>query len=407
MTLSRTPLAEAVRAEAARLVPEVRALRRALHRRPEPSGREVETAAAIEAALRGLGLSPRRVGATGVVAEVEGSSPGPRLLLRADTDALEIQEETGLPFASEVPGMMHACGHDAHAAILVGAGAALSALRGRLRGSVRLLFQPHEETAPGGALPMIAAGVLDGVSAAVALHVHPRVDAGSIQVSAGAQTAFVDDVDVLLVGRGGHAAEPHEGRDPVVAAAALVQALQTVVARRIDPFEAAVVTVGHIEAGTRRNVIPERARLEGTVRTFSARARTAARAAVEEVCRGVAAAHGVEARVTFTEGYPMTVNDPRIAALVETAARETLGEARVRPLDRPTMGAEDFAYFGLRVPACLFRLGCGSGPVEARAPQHHPRFQVDEACLEAGVAVLAAAALRFGEAPAVPTASAG
>jgi hippurate hydrolase len=285
--------------EARDLLPEVVALRRRIHRRPELGLEVPETRRGVLEALEGLPLAVRTGGRTGaVVATLEGARPGPTLLLRADMDALPLAEESGLDFASEIPGAMHAGGHDAHTAMLAGAARLLAARRGQLCGRVQLLFQPGEE-GHGGARILIEEGLLDGpppVAAAFALHVDSTLRAGAVAGRAGPILAAADVFSIDLVGRGGHASMPHQARDPIPVACEIVSALQTLVTRRVDAFEPAVVTVTRLQAGSALNVIPETAQIQGTVRSVSPRARARVHEGIERVAAGIAAAHQVEAK---------------------------------------------------------------------------------------------------------------
>ncbi|OEJ30461.1 M20 metallopeptidase family protein [Streptomyces subrutilus] len=388
-------------AEAHAALPGIVALRRGIHRFPELGSHLPRTQQAVLEALAGLGLDL----ATGsrlssVTATLEGARPGPAVLLRADMDALPVAEDSGLDFASEVPGAMHACGHDTHTAMLVGAARLLAARRSRLAGRVVFMFQPAEESG-GGAQHMIDEGVLetaDGgfVAAAFALHVTTRFESGTVHLRPGPTFAASDGLRVTVRGRGGHASTPHRALDPVPVACEIVQALQSMVTRTVDLFDPAVVTIASIHAGTTANVIPETAEIHGTFRTLSPAARQLVRDNITRVARHVAAAHGAEADITLTEGYPPVVNDPAgTAALYDTAAA-LLGPDRVHHLAEPFMGAEDFSYVLRRVPGTMAFLGARPpGVPAADAPDcHSNRVVFDEAALATGAALHAAAALR-------------
>jgi amidohydrolase len=388
--LNPTELLASARAEAGRIV----AIRRDLHRHPEPGFRETRTAARIEEELARIGgWRVRRAAGTGVLCEI-GPAGAPAIMLRADIDALEITEETGAEYASTAPGMMHACGHDAHTAILLGAAGLIAARQDRIGHRIRLVFQPCEETSPGGALAMIEAGALDDVEAAVGLHVYPQEEAGTIALKEGAMMAASDDFDAVFHGTGGHAAQPHEARDALLAAADFVTRLQQIVARRVDPFESMVITVGAMRAGTRRNVIADEALVEGTLRTLTPELRLLGRRLIEETAVSSATPLGARAEVKMIEVYPVTLNAPSIVAFVRELGMALLGKEKVRSLTRPSMGSEDFAYYAERVPACLFRLGSG-GAEATRHPHHHPMFDIDESCLPVGAALMAAAGMAF------------
>ncbi len=381
------------------IAPQIVEWRRALHRIPEPGFREEKTSAFIEKELRAIpGLSVRRLAGTGLVADLDPSGAvagAPRLLLRADIDALDLTEETGVSYASTHPGFMHACGHDAHAAMLLGAARLLAADRARLRRGVRLVFQPSEESSPGGALALIREGVMEGVEAAIAQHVYPQEPVGTIAVRQGAMMAASDDFDVVFLGRHGHAAQPHDCRDALVAASDFVTRLQSLVSRRFDPFDSVVVTVGSFHAGTRRNIIAGEAKVEGTMRTLCDASRELARRQVETIARSSAAALETGIEFKLIESYPAVRNDPAVVKHLRAAAAAVLGAPNVRILENPSMGSEDFAYYGREVPACLFRLGSGGPDPATRFGHHHPRFDIDETCLPLGAAVLAECALAW------------
>jgi hippurate hydrolase len=380
-------------------------LRRRIHHWPELGLELPRTQAAILEALDGLGLDLRTGrAATSVIATLAGAGPGPTILLRADMDALPMPEETGLPFASTVPNTMHACGHDAHVAMLVGAARLLAAQRDRLAGRIVFMFQPGEEGYHG-ARVMIEEGLLDGAAppaGAFALHVTGHVPAGVVATRPGPVLASGDAFQIVVRGRGGHGSAPHDCLDPIPIACEMVQAFQTLVTRRVHVFDPAVITVGKIEAGTARNVIPETASLLGTIRSVSEATRAAVLEGVRRVAEGIAAAHGAEATVELSPGYPVTVNDEGFARFVLATARTVLGAERVQPMAHPLMGSEDFAYVLQRVPGALAFLGTppDGGPAH---PNHSNRMIVNESVLAAGVALHTAVALRFLEAAAAGT----
>ena len=363
------------------------ALRRAIHRRPELGFEERETAALVERELDELGIEHRRLAQTGVVAVLRGGRPGGVAALRADMDALPIGERTGLDYASELDGRMHACGHDAHTAMLLGAARLLAARRENLAGSVLFLFQPAEE-GPGGAEPMIAQGALDDPApqAIAMLHVDMRLESGSIGITPGPVNASSDELYVTIRGTGGHGGYPHAAVDAIPASAAFVQALQNVVARETDPLASAVVTIGTIAGGHRNNVIAEEVRMSGTLRAHDPRVRDQLEQRIRRIAAGVANAYGVAAEVEIVRGYPPVVNDP---ALTESFAAYVGAREPVR-IERPlpTMGAEDFAYFAQRVPGVLVRLGVRNEASGAIHPAHGALFRIDEAAMRVGVATL-------------------
>jgi IAA-amino acid hydrolase len=373
--------------------------RRTIHQHPERSFQEVKTARYVAEALQRMGIDVRTgVGGTGVVGRLRGRAAGhdaPTVALRADMDALPIQEETGLPFASQVPGAMHACGHDAHVACLLGA-ATLLAEKPPQRGEVRFLFQPSEETVDiegkGGAARMVDDGAMHGVDAIAGLHTWPEVPAGQVSLSPGPQMAAAGKFQAEIRGQGGHGAAPHQTVDPIVLAAQAILALQTVVSRRLDPTEAGVVTIGTIHGGTQDNIIPESVMLTGTLRSLSSEVYDQL---VHEVRHtlGVVRALCGDFEVSFTAGYPVTSNDPGLTALVTQVARDLLGESAVIPA-KPVMKGEDFALLATHVPGCYMRLGTGF-PGEPPRKHHDPHFDIDERALPIGAAILAETALRY------------
>jgi len=388
-----------VRSAAEAILPDVIEIRRRIHRRPEIGLQLPETQATVAEALREVGLEPRLGRATSsVTAVIEGARPGPTILLRADMDALPLQEDTGLDFASETVGAMHACGHDTHVAMLLGAARLLVERREQLTGSVLLMFQPGEEGYHG-ARVMLDEGLLDGadVARAVALHIGNRYAAGTIALRPGPLLASGDRIVATVRGRGGHASAPHLALDPITVAAELIIALQTAVTRRIDVFDPAVVTISRITGGTTNNIIPESVELEGTIRTVSAGTRAAAAALVRQVAGGVAAAHGATIELEIVPGYPVTSNDPDVVAWMRLLAVELAGEAAIEDLAAPIMGAEDFSYVLERVPGMMAFLGARPASEDpATAPQNHSnRVVFDEPTMALGVALYAAAALDF------------
>jgi amidohydrolase len=370
-------------------------LRRAIHRHPELGFEEHETAALIEGELDALGIEHRRVAGTGVVGVIRARAGGHVAALRADMDALPITERTGLPYASQVAGKMHACGHDAHTAMLLGAARVLTAQRERLDGSVVLIFQPAEE-GPGGAEPMIAQGVLDApkVEAIAMLHVDPRLEAGAISITPGPVNASADELYLTVRGRGGHGAYPHTAVDAIPAAAAIVLALQNIAARETDPLKSVVVTIGTIAGGYRNNVIADEVQLSGTLRALDPQVRDGLAARVTRIAEGVASAYNASVDVRIVRGYPPVVNDPSLA-IAFAAYMKAHAAIRVESLP-PTMGGEDFAYFAQRVPGVHVRLGIRSEAAGATHPGHSAEFRIDEAALPVGVQTLVAFATAVG-----------
>ena len=367
--------------------------RRHLHAHPELSFEEVETSRFVEETLRAFGgLDVERPTPTSVVAHLRGRPGGKVLALRADMDALPIHEENDVPYASTRPGVMHACAHDAHTAILLGAARILTERRDELAGEVRFVFQHAEELPPGGAQELVDAGVMDGVDAVIGIHLFSSVPVGQVAAQPGPLLAIADTFRIEVHGRGGHAASPHETVDPIVIAAQVVTNLQHLVSRTVDPLDQGVVSVTRISGGTAKNVIPETVELIGTVRTFKPQTKTALIAGIERVLRGVTEAHGATYSFDYEDGYAAVVNDPEVAALVEGAARAELGDGAVTRID-PVMGGEDFSAYLQRAPGAFFIVGTRNDAIGASFPHHHPRFAIDEASLRDGIAVFARVAL--------------
>lgn len=370
-------------------------LRRDLHCHPELRFQEFRTSDRIAAGLEGLDLEIRRgIAGTGLVAILRGG-PGPVIGIRADMDALPVAEATGLPFASRVPGLMHACGHDAHAAVVAGLARTLASwteLRARLPGSLVFVFQPAEEGALG-AREMVEQGVLDDppISAMLGFHVFPNLETGRMSVYREFSHASADAFRIRLVGRGGHAGYPHLAVDPVGATAELLLALRTLVSRETDPLTSSVVSVGRVRAGETGNVLPESSEIEGTIRCLGEGIRDRMLARIEAMVEGIASAHRLSGEVHWSGACPANRSHPGIAERVAEAAQAVLGKDRVLRL-RPAMGAEDFAFFAERVPAAMFRLGC-TAPGDSWEPLHSPRFRLDEACLPLAAEILGEAAL--------------
>jgi len=362
-------------------------LRRTIHKHPELGFEEHETAALVERELDSLGIAHRCVAKTGIVARIAGAGPGKVAALRADMDALPIAERSGVPFTSEVDGKMHACGHDAHTAMLLGAAHVLAKMKHELRGEVVLIFQPAEE-GPGGALPMIEEGALDDpkVDAIAMLHVDSRLDVGVVGISPGGVSASADEFYIDVRGSGGHGGYPHTAVDAIPASAAIVLALQNVVARETDPLASAVLTVGTIEGGYRNNVIADEVRLSGTLRAHDSTVRDELESRLRRIVGGVASAYNVETEIRVIRGYPPVCNDDALARRFAQYLRE---RSALRVEEPPaTMGAEDFAYFAQRVPGLLVRLGVRSEAAGSNHPGHSPQFCIDEAALPFGITTL-------------------
>ena len=387
--------------DAEALLPEIVEVRRRLHRRPEIGLGLPATQAVVVSELERMGLAPR-VGraVSSVTAVIEGARPGPTLVLRGDMDGLPLREETGLDFSSEVPGAMHACGHDTHIAMLLGGARLLVARREQLVGRVLLMFQPGEEGFAGARF-MLEEGMLnlptaEAANAAFAIHISTSYPTGTLNLRPGPEMAAADFIRLTVRGRGGHASAPFTALDPITVAAEIVLALQAMVTRRIDVFDPAVVTIAHIRGGTTNNIIPETVFLEGTIRTVSETTRTAVHAEIRQVVDGICAAHGAVGELEIEAGYPVTVNDPAFTAFVASVGEELVGAEAVIPMPAPIMGAEDFSYVLQRVPGTMVFLGARPPEEDpATAPGNHSNKVVfHEPALAVGAAMYAAVALR-------------
>jgi amidohydrolase len=364
-------------------------LRRDIHSHPEIAFEEHHTSARIVEELEripGLQIRKGMARGTGVIATLGADKAGPCIALRADMDALPMQEETGLPYASKIDGRAHACGHDGHVACLIGAARVLSEISDQLAGPVRFIFQPAEEGGGGGRY-MVEEGALDNPKAvaAFALHGWPYLPVGMVGgYRGGPSMASTDTISVELVGRGCHAAAPHNGADPIVAASHIITALQTVRSRRISPTEPSVVSITRISGGTANNIIAERLTFGGTIRTLSADVREQVIQEVRSVIEKTADALGVKANVSIKEGYPVLVNDPELAQHALSVAREELGENVVGEIS-PSMGGEDFAFYSQKVPVTLWRLGVKNPDATEITPLHSPRYDFADAAIALGV----------------------
>ena len=371
---------------------QILSLRRHLHQFPELSGEEHETSVVVQEKLDGHGI-PFTTGyaGTGVLGVIEGGRPGKTVALRAEMDALPIQEENDHDFVSRVDGVMHACGHDAHTAMLVGAGWLLDDARDELSGRVLLVFQPAEEASPtGGARQMMKDGVFGEhrPEAAFAQHVSPELPVGQVGIRQGPITGASDRFKVTIEGEGGHASKPHQTIDAIVVANQVINSLQTVVSRDVDPLKSAVLTVGKIRAGTRYNAIAQRAILEGTIRTFSPDTKDTVKERFHTIVRGVAGSMEASARIKYMDGYPATVNTPEWADRVRKTAQDLLGEDATPEIE-PSLGGEDFGRFLLEYPGAYFRLGTAFPDAPEKRRLHDSRFDIDEAALAPGTELLA------------------
>lgn len=372
-------------------------IRRHLHRNPELSNEERETQAYLKQALEAAGLeNVRPVAGFGLAVDIAGTA-GPsnrKVVIRADIDALPITEASGVPFASGRPGVMHACGHDAHAAMGYAAAVLLDRQRSSFSGTVRLIFQPAEEAEPLGGRRVIEEGLLDDVDAAIGIHVDPYTPAGQIAVGAGPYTLACDIFDVVVTGNSAHAAKPSDGVDAIAVACSMVTELQKIVSREIDPYDPLVVSVTGIEGGGAYNVIAPEVRLKGTIRSGHEETRQKAWRRLRQILEGLATTHDASVAVTIQRGEPPVVNAPEMVAIVQQAGAEVIGRDNV--LNAPGWtAADDFAFYSEKCPSVYFRLGIRNEAMEAIYPLHHPKFRVDETALPKGAMTLSAAALRF------------
>lgn len=380
--------------DAKRIAGRLSKVRRQIHMYPELGYQEKRTSALVTKELRALGVAVKEgVAKTGVVGLLEGGHPGKTVALRGDMDALPITERNNTPYRSRVEGVMHACGHDANTTTVLGAAMLLSKRRSELKGSVKFILQPSEEAPPGGALPMIKEGVLKApkVDAIIGVHVDPSIAVGKIGLRNGPMMAAADDFWFAVLGEAAHGAKPHLGVDAISLSAQVIQALQTIPSRRMNPVHPVVVTVGTIKGGYRRNVIADRVECEGTARTLDARDRKAVERAIERVLAGITKAGGGGYEYAYELGYPILTCDERVTDIVREVGVRVLGRRGVVEIEEPSMGGEDFAYFVNEVPGVMFRLGTGNKKRGITHPWHHPEFDIDEDGLWIGAAVLAEA----------------
>ena len=374
---------------------EVIGWRRHLHRNPELSFGEEETSRFVYETLHSFGgLELSRPTPTSVVARLVGQRPGRVVALRADTDALPITEENDFEFASGKPGVMHACGHDGHAAMLLGAAKVLGGMREEVNGEVRFLFQHAEEQPPGGAGQMIEAGVMEGVDAVIGIHLSSYLPVGKIGLGYGPMGAAADTFGLWIIGKGGHAARPNRVVDTVAIAAQVVTNLQHVVSRNADPLDSVVVSVTRIAGGTTHNVIPETVEMEGTIRALQEEVREKIPGTMERVIKGVTEAHGASYSFEHRRGYGPVVNDEEVTRIVEATAREVFGEAAVECMP-PAMGSEDFSAYQRVTPGTFFSVGARNEAKGITYPHHHPRFTIDEDALPIGVKMFVCAAFEL------------
>ena len=385
-------LKELLREEEAQMI----AWRRHLHQYPELSFREEKTPAMIADILRSCELDEVRtqVGGRGVRGLLRGAAPGPTVALRADFDALPIQDQKEVPYKSRIPGVMHACGHDGHTATLLGLARVLARHRQHLKGNVVFIFQHAEEENPGGAQQMVADGVLEGVDAIFGAHLWASEPVGKVLTAPGPLMANVDDFLLEIKGKGGHAAMPEQTVDAIVVGSHIVTALQTIASRNVSPLEHVVVTVGTFQAGDNANVIADTCPMSGTVRTFLPQLRELAERRLKEIVNGTAAMLGATVSIRYDRGYPAVINSEREAAIAWEAAVAAVGAEQVERM-KPTMGGEDFSYYLQQVPGAFIFVGAGNPEKGAAYPHHHPRFDIDEQAMLISAEVLGRTALRY------------
>ncbi len=401
-----SPNLSAIRLDIRTLQPKLVEWRRTLHQYPELGFREKQTAELIDRLLTEWGIEHQTgVAQTGTVAILRGSSPGSVLGIRADMDALPIQEANQVPYRSQHDGIMHACGHDGHVAIALGTAYYLSQHPEQFAGTVKIIFQPAEE-GPGGAKPMIEAGALKNpdVEAMIGLHLWNNLPLGTVGVREGAMMAAVEIFDCTIHGKGGHGAMPHQTVDPIVVSAQIVSALQAIVSRNVDPLKSAVVTVGSLHSGHTYNVIPHTAQMQGTVRYFDPAFEDFFQQRIEQAIAGICQSHGATYELNYQELYPPVINDRQITNLVRSIA-EAVVETPVGVVPEcQTMGGEDMSFFLQEVPGCYFFLGSANAAKDLAYPHHHPRFDFDESALGVGVEIFVRCVEKFCPTDSVPTA---
>ncbi len=396
-TANGAELAALLDAHSEKLAEQIVVWRRYLHERPELSFQEGETAAFIRERLAEIGgFEVSQPTPTSVRADLAGGRPGPTVALRSDHDALPIEEDTGLPFASKNPGVMHACGHDGHTAMMLGVATVLAAVRERLPGNVRILFEHGEEALPGGASQMVAAGAMEGVDRVLGQHLWAWVPVGQVTVRPGPLMAACDVFEIVVEGRGGHISKPQEAVDPLAIGAQIVTNLQHLVAREVDPQEIAVVGVTQFEAGESVGVIPSTAHLEGGTNVFSLAVQDLLEKRIGEIAAGICGAHGATCRYTYTRGYKAVVNDEATTAVVDRVAREAFGEQAVTSGEL-VLGGEDFSAFQACAPGTFLLLGARNEERGIVHDHHNPKFDVDEAAFPIGVRLISRAAVALLE----------
>ncbi|MBI5561146.1 MAG: amidohydrolase [Deltaproteobacteria bacterium] len=391
---------EEIKAKVEAIKNDIIKLRREIHKNPELSGEEKKTSALVAGMLKDNSVKVLTgVGGYGVTGLLKGREEGATIALRADMDALPIQDKKGVEYSSTVPGVMHACGHDVHTAILLGTAVTLVSLKGKLAGSVKFIFQPSEEKGTGGAKAMIKDGALENPkpSAIAALHSFPEYEAGRVGFKSGMMTASSDNFIITIKGKGGHAARPHQTIDSVLTASMVVNAMHHIVSRRIDPTKNAVISIGMIRGGTAPNVIAESVEIQGTVRTLDQSLREKMPQLIVETVKGITTAHGAGYDFNYEYGTPSVVNDGALVGFARECAVDVAGGNNVADIESPQMGAEDFSYFAEKVPGVLFRLGVGNKKKGITSPLHSSTFDVDEDSIAVGVTLMSWIAAKYLE----------
>ena len=374
--------------------------RRDFHMHPELGLNEFRTSKKVLEELTHLDIEVKSgIGGTGVTGLIKGGQKGKTIALRADMDALPITEENDVPYRSRNRGVMHACGHDAHTSILLGAATILAGLKESLKGNVKLIFQPAEEVPEGGASTLVRHGVLKkpDVNAIVGLHIVPRFLSGKVAIKEGVVTAATDKLEIHIIGKSGHAARPQEAVDSIIIASQIINSIQAIITRETDALEPKIVTIGHISGGEAHNVIAKEVTLSGTIRTFSKQTRQDIHKLLINRCRSIAGGMGAVAEVKITKGTPPQINHPGLFNVLKVAFSESLGKESVEEFKTPSLGGEDFAYYSEKVPGFLFLLGCGDNKIKADYPLHNSRFDFDEAILPKGAAAMACSAIALLE----------
>jgi amidohydrolase len=368
-------------------------IREYFHEYPELSFKEYKTADKIEEELKAMGLEPKRITETGIIADIKGKG-NKTVAIRADIDALPVTEENKVPYVSRNEGVMHACGHDTHMAMLLGAAKMLIADKEKLNGNIRLIFQPAEELPPGGAVDMIKNGALDNVDYIIGQHIMGFMPAGHVAIYYKEMMANADEFDITVHGKGGHGSAPQDAVDTVYITAHLVEMLNTIVSREIDPMEAAVITVGTINAGYRYNIIAAHSKLTGTVRTFNLEVQKKIIKRIKDILEGLKSTYGIEYEYNYKKGYPVLINNEKISRDIEEAAEKIVGKKNIEH-PKPNMGGEDFAYYLEKIPGAYYFFGASNVKKGINSPNHSPTFDADEDQLYTGARILKEAAMNI------------